>query len=185
MLARPASRRPSAPEFALRDIILLLLTFASGATDAVSFLGLGQVFAGMMTGNLLLLGFALGHYDAQRLAQSLLAMVGFAVGVFAAGTILRKGPVTSGWPPRATAALMAELVIVTVFTGGWLATGGQPAAGAQRLLIAAAAIGMGVQTAISRHLSRSSPPPTFVSGTPFVTGTLAGLIDRLAAGSGF
>jgi len=166
-------------QFARRDAILLLLTFAAGSTDAVTFLGLGQVFAGMMTGNLLLLGFALGHYDAQRLTQSLLAILGFALGIFAGGRILRRGRAGTSWPSEATSALIAELLIVTFFAGGWLVVGGQPTGGAERVLITAAGTGMGVQTAISRHLNRSVPL-TFVTGTPFVTGTLAGLIDRLA-----
>ena len=171
-------------QFAQRDAILLLLTFAAGATDAVTFLGLGQVFAGMMTGNLLLLGFALGHFDAQRLTQSLLAILGFALGIFAAGRILRGGRAATGWPSEATRALIAELLIVTFFAGGWLVVGGQPAGGVERLLVTAAGVGMGVQTGISRHLNRSTAPLTFVTGTPFVTGTLAGLIDRLAERSG-
>ena len=36
------------------------LTFVTGVIDAVSFLGLGHVFTANMTGNVVLLGFALG-----------------------------------------------------------------------------------------------------------------------------
>src|SRR5947209_5854024 len=39
-------------------IALLILTFVTGMVDAVSFLGLGHVFTANMTGNVVLLGFA-------------------------------------------------------------------------------------------------------------------------------
>ena len=40
--------------------ILLAMTFTTGIVDAASFLALGHVFTANMTGNIVLLGFALG-----------------------------------------------------------------------------------------------------------------------------
>ena len=44
---------------ARRDLLLLGLTWAAGFVDAVSYLGLGNVFTANMTGNTMLLGIAL------------------------------------------------------------------------------------------------------------------------------
>ncbi len=41
--------------------VLLLLTFTAGVFDAVSFVGLDQVFVALITGNILLIGFALSE----------------------------------------------------------------------------------------------------------------------------
>ena len=38
-----------------------MLTAAAGSTDAISYLGLGRVFTANMTGNLVLLGVAIGQ----------------------------------------------------------------------------------------------------------------------------
>ncbi len=41
--------------------VLLLLTFTAGVFDAISFVGLDQVFVALITGNILLIGFALSE----------------------------------------------------------------------------------------------------------------------------
>lgn len=46
-----------------RDLLLLGLTWSAGFLDAISFLGLGNVFTANMTGNTILLGIALGRGD--------------------------------------------------------------------------------------------------------------------------
>jgi uncharacterized membrane protein YoaK (UPF0700 family) len=167
---------------ARRDAVLLALTFCAGSVDAVCYLGMGQVFAGMMTGNLLILSFAIGVLETARIVQALVAMFGFAVGVLLGGRILGSASMDQPWPSRATAALIVELLIAWIFGVGWVAFGGHPAGAFQQALLALIAAGMGVQTGISRHLGRSSSPPTFVTGTPFVTGTLAGFVSQLASG---
>jgi uncharacterized membrane protein YoaK (UPF0700 family) len=166
---------------ARRDAVLLALTFCAGSVDAVCYLGMGQVFAGMMTGNLLILSFAIGVLETARIVQALVAMLGFAVGILVGGRILGSAPDDQPWPSRATVALILELVITGAFAVGWIAFEGHPAGRSQQALLALIAAGMGVQTAISRHLGRSKSPPTFVTGTPFVTGTLAGLVSQLAS----
>jgi uncharacterized membrane protein YoaK (UPF0700 family) len=54
-------------------IALLALTFTTGLVDAVSLLGLGRVFTANMTGNVVLLGFALGVEVALVLLAAILA----------------------------------------------------------------------------------------------------------------
>ena len=56
---------------------LLLPTVAGGGLDAVCFLGLGGVFARVMTGNMVLLGLSAGHRNTTLAAHG--ALAGFLV----------------------------------------------------------------------------------------------------------
>jgi len=51
-------------------VVLLALTGVTGLVDAISFLGLGSIFTANMTGNVVLLGFAIGR---KRLESPFLA----------------------------------------------------------------------------------------------------------------
>ena len=61
-------------------VALIALTFTTGLIDAVSFLGLGSVFTANMTGNVVLLGFAVVGVPGLSVTRSLLALGGFLVG---------------------------------------------------------------------------------------------------------
>ena len=80
----------------LSVVALLLLTTATGAIDAVSYLGLDRVFTGNMTGNVLFLGFA---FHGPSAWQGNPMEFGFFVDhfVFIAGLLYAAvhGP---GWP---------------------------------------------------------------------------------------
>jgi uncharacterized membrane protein YoaK (UPF0700 family) len=58
-----------------------VLTGVTGIVDAVSFLGLGQIFTAFMTGNILFLGFAVAGGAGLAPAASLTALVAFVLGV--------------------------------------------------------------------------------------------------------
>lgn len=60
--------------------MLLILTWAAGCVDAISYLGLDRVFTAMMTGNTVLLGLALGQGEIQAALPSILALTGIAAG---------------------------------------------------------------------------------------------------------
>src|SRR5215213_3666212 len=66
---------------------LLVLTLVSGVVDAVSILRLGQVFVSNMTGNVVILGFALGDAPGFSLTSSLSAIFGFLLGAAAWGVL--------------------------------------------------------------------------------------------------
>jgi uncharacterized membrane protein YoaK (UPF0700 family) len=170
---------------ARRDAVLLALTFCAGSMDAISYLGMGGVFVGMMTGNLVILGFSIGTLSTGHIIQSLVSMAGFVVGVGIGELIVGPGRVFVPWPPRATVGIGIELVLITTFAAGWMAFGGGPDGIVQHLLLATASTGMGMQTAVSRSLVRSSAPPTGVTGNPFVTSTLAGMASHLFSGLAF
>ena len=71
-------------------VVLFGLTFVTGVIDAVSFLGLGHVFTANMTGNVVLLGFALGRTADLSVGRSLAALSAFATGSVVGGNLSKK-----------------------------------------------------------------------------------------------
>jgi uncharacterized membrane protein YoaK (UPF0700 family) len=92
--------------------MLLLLTLAAASVDAISYLGLGHVFTAMMTGNTVLLGLALAQGEALAALRSILALIGFAIGVFAGAIIVERESYPAEWPAAVTAALAFETIIL-------------------------------------------------------------------------
>ena len=136
-----------------RDALLIGLTFASGAVDAVSYLGLGQIFTANMTGNVVFLALAAGEHSLLLGLRSVLALIAFSAGAFAAGRIL-AGPRLPGlWPRSITWLLWIELAILLLFAAAWAVEGGAPSAGWLYLLIGLSSVGMGLQNAAARHLA--------------------------------
>jgi uncharacterized membrane protein YoaK (UPF0700 family) len=77
-----------------RDLLppaILTLTVVSGLVDAVSFLGLGKVLTSAMTGNIVMLGLALGGASGFAVGPPLVAAVAYVGGVFAGGFVGRIG----------------------------------------------------------------------------------------------
>src|SRR5690606_41517253 len=84
---------------------LLLLSASTGVVDAVSYLGLGRVFTGNMTGNVLFLGFALVGVPGIPFLNNAVALVGFVVGAIAAGRIVGRGHRLGSLPTRSIVVL--------------------------------------------------------------------------------
>jgi uncharacterized membrane protein YoaK (UPF0700 family) len=153
----------------------MTLTVAAGSADAVSYLGLGRVFTANMTGNLVLLGVAVGQGQLTGSLRSVIAFAGFAMGVLVGVRAAARSGGDATWPPSVTLVLVVELGLLAAFAVGWDVVGDHPSAVALDVLIALSAAAMGMQTAAARRLS--------VAGvtTTFVTGTLASLIAELAS----
>ncbi|HVQ51787.1 MAG TPA: YoaK family protein, partial [Mycobacterium sp.] len=64
----------------VRNGAAMFLAAASGATDAIGYLALGNVFTSAMTGNLALLGIALAHRDGERVGRVLVSLACYMVG---------------------------------------------------------------------------------------------------------
>lgn len=68
---------------------LYLLTGVCGVVDATCFLGLGNVFADIMTGNIMFLAFRIGQGQADSsIALYLLPLISFSVGAVSCGYLL-------------------------------------------------------------------------------------------------
>src|SRR5713101_4756396 len=88
-----------------RESMLLVLTWAAGSVDAISYFGLGHVFTAMMTGNTVLLGLALAQGEVLAALRSILALVGFSVGVFVGALIVERESQSPDWPAVVTNAI--------------------------------------------------------------------------------
>jgi uncharacterized membrane protein YoaK (UPF0700 family) len=130
----------------VRDLLLVGLTFSSGAADAIAFLGLGKVFTAFQTGNLVFLGLGAadaGGPDILRVAGSLL---GFAAGVFAGTVLVRPARGSGLWTRRVIVTLCAGFAAQAAFLALWAATSGHPGTGSSHALAAMSALAMGLQS---------------------------------------
>jgi uncharacterized membrane protein YoaK (UPF0700 family) len=170
----PASRLPASRR---TDLLLIFLTFDGGAVDAMTFLGLGQVFTANMTGNLVLMGIGVARGSGAEVFRSAVALVAFVFGAVAALRLAGLGP-TRPWSTGFRAALGFKLLLQVTFLAGWLAVSGRPGTELEAVLIAVSALAMGTQTGAVRALAVEE------ISTTYVTGTLAGLIGELAERTG-
>ncbi|WP_081842135.1 YoaK family protein [Actinomadura welshii] len=157
--------------------LMLALTFATGVVDAVGYLRLDQVFAGNMTGNVVILGMAAIGGTGLPVAGPVAALAAFLAGAAVAGRVLRTA--APGWSRRCTGLLAGVGLVLTATALGLAATrAGAPAVRAS--MASSLALAMGVQAATARHLAVKDVT------TVVVTSTLTGLAadSRLGAARG-
>jgi len=160
---------------AVRDSLVVLLTLTTGAVDAACFLRLGNVFASVITGNMVLLGVSAATQSATLAISSGVALAGYCAGVLIGAPIAtRRGSEGETWPPSVTVTLVAEFCVLAGFSVGWELTGGSPGSLARLLLSAALAAAMGIQSTAVRQLGGMSS--TYLTGT--LTGVLVDLVAR-------
>lgn len=144
--------------------MLLLLSLAAASLDAISYLGLGRVFTAMMTGNTVLLGLALAQGEVFAALRSILALIGFAIGVFVGAIIVERESEPAEWPTAVTAALAFETMILIIFAASFTLFGNTHQ-GIVYLLIILSAFAMGVQSAAVRRLGVPGIATTYITGT--------------------
>lgn len=146
--------------------LLVALTLVTGLVDGVSFLGLGHVFVANQTGNVVLLGFAVGGAPGLSVPVSLAALGSFLFGVLAGGRLradrgrlLALGAAVEAG--LAALALSAAFLVSTVY-GSVVPLG----------------LAMGVQNAVVRRLGVP------YLNTTVLTTTLTGLFSEPIFGDG-
>jgi len=149
--------------------ILLTMTAVTGVVDAVSFLAMGHVFTANMTGNIVLLGFALAGAGGLSVSRSSVALIAFLAGAVGGGrmTLDVSGHrwVSRGFLMEASLlALSAALAIIYPL---------QPYA-----VIASTGVAMGLRNAVVRKLGVADLTTTVLTLT--ITGLAAD--SRLAGG---
>ncbi|MFI6082836.1 YoaK family protein [Streptomyces sp. NPDC051217] len=147
---------------------LILFAGVSGAVDVLAFTALGRVFAGVMTGNLVLLGLSLtgtGHEGGPT--APLLALGGYVVGVAAVAPFARRRPEESAtrWPSAVVRCLAVEVVLLAAVAAGWGAADGAPAQPWLDVVLVAVAVAMGIQSAALAGAGAAGGPGTYFTGT--------------------
>jgi uncharacterized membrane protein YoaK (UPF0700 family) len=159
------SEPPLPPPTLWRDVMLLMLTWAAGNVDAISYLGLGHVFTAMMTGNTVLLGLALAQGEVRAVLRSIAALVGFAAGAAAGAWIVGQDGKREEWPPTVTAAFAVETGTLALFSVVWHLTGPARGVGIGYLLIVLSGLAMGIQAAAVRRIGVPGIATTYITGT--------------------
>ena len=158
---------------------LLGMTVVTGLIDAVSFLSLGHVFTANMTGNVVLLGFAVAGVPEVSIARSLSALLAFLVGAAIGGRILARS-ISGSALGRARAIFAIEgvcLAAATVAAIGYRA--GSPETRQVYAIIALTSVAMGMRNASVRKLAIPDLTTTVLTLT--ITGLAAD--SSLAGGS--
>jgi uncharacterized membrane protein YoaK (UPF0700 family) len=130
------------------------MTAVTGLVDAVSFLSLGRVFTANMTGNIVLLAFAIAHVSGLSIARSLTALLAFLLGALLGGRIMSRASADSQIRFAAQAFLLEVAFLFAAsfcaigYRGDLLEDSFQPFA-----LIALTALAMGTRNAAVRKLA--------------------------------
>jgi uncharacterized membrane protein YoaK (UPF0700 family) len=154
------------------------MTFSTGVVDAVSYLGLGRVFAANMTGNVVLLGFGIAGSGGLPVVAPLVSVSAFLIGSAVGGLL---AVTTRGRHPQHVArALGIEIGLVLAAAVVAAAVDVRPSTFSGDAVIALLALAMGMRNATVR---RFGVPDL---STTVLTMTLTGLAadSPLAGGSG-
>ena len=128
-----------------------MLTFTTGLVDAVSYLGLGQVFTGFVTGNVVLLGFAFAGASGFSVAAPLVSLGSFLVGAVLGGRIaVHLGEAEHG---RLAIALLSEAALVGLAALAAIGLDADALTDRRFLVIGLLGVAMGVRNASVRRLA--------------------------------
>ncbi len=152
--------------------MLLVLTVATGAVDAVAVLRLGRVFVANMTGNVVFVGFALAHAPGFSLSASLFALAGFSTGAAVGG--LLAGHLGHDRALLVRGVVVIELALLGVAMVVALVVGAPLGADATDAVAALCALAMGMQNAMARRLAVPD-----LTTTNVLTSTLTGVAADL------
>jgi uncharacterized membrane protein YoaK (UPF0700 family) len=176
------ARRMLAPDRAGRHgplpPLLISMTLVTGLVDAFSYLVLGHVFVANMTGNIVLLGFALAGVPGFSIAASGTALAAFFIGALIGG---RLGSRYAGHRARLHSSAGAIQAVFLAAAVVLAALSGSPVTGGYRYaLIVGLGIAMGIQNAAARKIAVPDLTTTVLTLT--ITGIAAD--SALAGGPG-
>jgi uncharacterized membrane protein YoaK (UPF0700 family) len=155
----PESVASAASQNSLTPTILLVMTSVTGIVDAVSYLALGHVFTANMTGNVVLLGFAVARASGLSVARSLAALACFFVGATFGGRFsVSRAP----WPLLVETALLFLASLAALLPGRNLPV---------FCMIAITAAAMGYRNAVVRKIGLPDLTTTVLTLT--ITGLAA------------
>jgi uncharacterized membrane protein YoaK (UPF0700 family) len=150
-MAKSSRSDPPKPYLTPIDPGLGLLALASGSTDVMSFLMLGNTFTSAMTGNTALLAIAVGQGQLVSALLSFLALVGFVLGVVVATAIYNPGQDSVRAVLRPL--FLMEIACLGCFVVAWYFVNRRSESYGLDILILLSATAMGTQAVIARHIN--------------------------------
>jgi uncharacterized membrane protein YoaK (UPF0700 family) len=137
---------------------LLVLTFVTGLVDAVTYLSFGHVFAANMTGNVMVLGFALAGAGDISATASLVSFTSFMVGGIIGARLARELERTRHrWT-------LSMLVIETILLSVAAALSVSPLRfGGGQMIVGVLAVAMGMRTVTVRRLGITDSSTTVLT----------------------
>jgi uncharacterized membrane protein YoaK (UPF0700 family) len=149
--------------------LLYLFTAVTGLVDAVSYIGLGHVFTANMTGNVVLLGFALAGMPGFSASRSLTALAAFSVGAVIGGRLGAKlAPLSSNrWKMTAFGGEALFLLGATIASTAYVV----PDLRRIYAVIILTALAMGLRNATVRKIAQPDLTTTVLTLT--ITGLAA------------
>ena len=149
--------------------LLVGMTFVTGLVDGFSYLVLGHVFVANMTGNVVLLGFALAGAPGFSITASLNAIASFVIGAVIGGQLGSRFAAHRARLLRTAAIVQGAFLAVSVILA---ALSDAPVSGGWRYgLILSLAVAMGIQNATARKLAVADLTTTVLTLT--ITGIAA------------
>lgn len=130
---------------------LLVLTVATGAIDAVSYLALDRVFTGNMTGNVLFIGFGLVGVPGIPLLNNLVALLTFMLGAVIGARLTRRHVGSVRLPRSSLVLLLVGAVLVVVLAVAWILAGAISTS-FMIVITGVLALLLGVQAAAVKHI---------------------------------
>jgi uncharacterized membrane protein YoaK (UPF0700 family) len=157
-----------------RDCLIVMLAATAGSTDAWSYFGLGHVFIANMTGNTVLLGVALSQGHVAKVLGPVVAIGCYVCGVFLGTALLetvfsrwsgaRNAAQEQVWPRAISWVLGIESAMLIGAAVAWGRFGSSDAA-LRHVLVAAAAVALGLQSAAMQSLKLPGIVTTYLTGT--------------------
>jgi uncharacterized membrane protein YoaK (UPF0700 family) len=145
--------------------VLFGLAAVTGVVDAVCYLGLGHVFTANMTGNVVLLGFALAGVESLSVSRSVTALVAFLLGAVLGVRVARSmTPSTRRWPAAAFAS-EAALLMISAMVAASRSVGPSAASTGVYVIIASTGVAMGIRNATIRRLGEREVNTTVLTMT--------------------
>jgi len=178
-MARLSTSETKPERLGSTDFGLALLAFASGSSDVMALLLLGNIFTSAMTGNMALLAIAVGQGRFVSALLSLLALVGFVFGVALATAVYdpRMGDARRVLRPLFT----LEITCLAAFAAAWSFVDRSVESLGLDLLIVLSATAMGIQGVIARHVNAPGINTiVFTSTLVSIVMSVAGALTRPA-----
>lgn len=164
-------------EVRVHTIHILLLSWAAGSLDALSYRGLDQVFTTNITGNTVLFAIAISLGDGKTMLLTGMTLAGFCVGAFCGGLLVEWHRRQSIWTPRRVIILATDTALLVAFSVVWLTTGLQLNPPIDWLLIMLATVAMGLQSILLLALALSGISPAYITGS--VANLMAGVTHAI------